>query len=314
MKTILVTGGAGFIGRHLCERLLNQGNRVICLDNFLTGSLRNIEAFQGSSQFELVEHDVCDPFEAEIDEIYHLASPASLPTTLSHPLRTLRINIFGAINMLELAKKTGAKVLVASSSEIYGDPLDHPQKESDWGHVNPVGVRSCYDEGKRVSETLSIDYHREHGVKVKVVRIFNTYGPYMQREDGRVVSNFIVEALENKPLTVYGDGSQTRSFCYVDDLVAGLMAMMDSEDSFLGPVNLGNPEEMTVYSCAQKVYAKLFPEQNVDDHLKYCPQPSDDPQKRQPDITLAKKRLNWSPQVSFDEGLTKTLAYFQSTT
>lgn len=307
MKRILVTGGAGFIGSHLIEVLLANGHDVICLDNFLTGSKQNIIRFMDNPYFELLRHDVTQPIMVEVDEIYNLACPASPNHYQINPVKTVKTNVMGTINMLGLAKRTKAKMFQASTSEVYGDPQVHPQREDYWGHVNPIGTRSCYDEGKRVAETLCMDYHRQSGVGVKVVRIFNTYGPRMAENDGRVVSNFILQALKGEDITIYGDGSQTRSFCYVDDLVAGFIKMMDdTEPDFAGPVNLGNPGEFTILELANKIVSLT----NSKSKLVYKPLPTDDPTQRQPDITLAKEKLNWEPTIQLEEGLKKTITYF----
>ena len=306
-KKILITGGAGFLGSNLSERLLNEGNKVICLDNFYTGFKKNVAHLMDNPDFELVEHDVEQPMDFDVDQIYNLACPASPPHYQEDPIKTTRTSIFGAINCLELAKKTGARVFQASTSEVYGDPLLHPQPEHYWGHVNPIGIRSCYDEGKRVAETLFFDYHRTHGVDIRVVRIFNTYGPRMNPEDGRVVSNFIVQALKGEDITIYGDGKQTRSFCYVDDLLEGFVRLMN-QDEVVGPINCGNPGEFTMLELAEKVLAKV----NSDSKLTYHPMPGDDPKQRKPDITLAKKHLDWEPTIKLDEGLDKAIAYFSS--
>jgi len=305
-ERILVTGGAGFIGTHLCKRLLDEGHEVICLDNFYTGQRANIRPFLSHSHFELVRHDVIEPIRLEVTQIYHLACPASPVHYQANPIQTVKTSVLGTLNMLGLAKRVGARFLLASTSEVYGDPLVHPQPESYWGNVNPIGPRSCYDEGKRAAETLTMDYHRQHGVDVRIVRIFNTYGPNMLENDGRVVSNFICQALREKPLTVYGDGSQTRSFCYVEDLVEGLVRMMQAE-GFTGPVNLGNPDEFTVAELAQKVLAMT----GSTSPIVYCPLPENDPQRRRPDITLAYERLNWKPHIPLDIGLERTIAYFR---
>jgi UDP-glucuronate decarboxylase len=308
MKQILVTGGAGFIGSHLCARLLDEGHCVICLDNFFTGSKRNILHLIPDPRFELVRHDVTFPYYAEVDEIYNLACPAS-PIHYQHdPIQTTKTSVMGAINMLGMAKRIGAKVLQASTSEVYGDPIVHPQVESYWGNVNPIGIRSCYDEGKRVAETLFMDYHRKMGVDVKIIRIFNTYGPHMHPHDGRVVSNFIVQALKNEPITLYGDGSQTRSFQYVDDLVEAMIRMMRTDKSFTGPVNLGNPNEFTIRELAEKVVTLTGSTSTI----TYLPLPHDDPKQRQPNISLAKSMLNWEPTVQLEEGLKRTIDYFKS--
>lgn len=307
MKKILVTGGAGFIGSHLCERLLKEGNDVICLDNYFTGTKNNISQFVNSPFFELLRHDVTFPLYIEVDQIYNLACPASPVHYQFDPVQTTKTSVHGAINMLGLAKRTRARILQASTSEVYGDPEVHPQKEDYWGKVNPIGIRSCYDEGKRCAETLFFDYYRQHNVDIKVVRIFNTYGPNMHPNDGRVVSNFIVQALKGEDITIYGDGNQTRSFCYVDDLVGGLVKMMETEKGFTGPVNLGNPGEFTMKELAEKVL-KLTQSKSK---LKYLPLPQDDPRQRKPDIGLAQSKLNWNPQIQLEEGLEKTIKYFQ---
>lgn len=307
MKRILVTGGAGFIGSHLVERLLNQGNEVICLDNFFTGSKANIVHLMDNKFLEVVRHDVIEPILLEVDEIYNLACPASPVHYQYNPVKTVKTNVMGMINMLGLAKRTKAKIFQASTSEVYGDPEEHPQTESYWGHVNPIGIRSCYDEGKRIAETLCMDYHRQNGVRVKIVRIFNTYGPRMAIHDGRVVSNFIVQALQNQPITVYGEGQQTRSFCYVDDLVEGFVRMMEqTEDSFVGPVNLGNPGEFTIMELAQKVIALT----NSKSVIERLPLPPDDPTQRRPNIQIAKEKFNWEPTIMLEAGLKKTISYF----
>lgn len=307
MKRILVTGGAGFIGSHLVERLLNQGHDVVCLDNFFTGSKENIVHLLGHNYLEVIRHDVIEPILLEVDEIYNLACPASPVHYQYNPVKTIKTNVMGTINMLGLAKRTKAKILQASTSEVYGDPEEHPQTESYWGHVNPIGIRSCYDEGKRVAETLCMDYHRQNGVRVKIVRIFNTYGPRMAINDGRVVSNFIVQALQNKPITIYGEGAQTRSFCYVDDLVDGFLRMMDrTEEGFSGPVNLGNPGEFTIQELADKVIELT----GSTSKIERLPLPPDDPTQRRPDISLAKEKLKWEPTVALTEGLKKTISYF----
>ncbi len=310
MKKILVTGGAGFIGSHLCERLLNEGHEVICLDNYFTGSKSNVIHLLQNPYFELIRHDITSPFYIEVDEIYNLACPASPIHYQYNPIKTIKTSVMGAINMLGLAKRIRAKVLQASTSEIYGDPKEHPQKETYWGHVNPVGARSCYDEGKRCAETLFMDYHNQNGVKIKIVRIFNTYGPRMHPSDGRVVSNFIVQALKNVDITIYGDGSQTRSFQYVDDLVDGMIRMMNSDTEFIGPVNLGNPEEFTIHDLARKVIELT----GSSSKLINKPLPADDPAQRQPDISLAKEKLNnWEPKIKLEQGLTQTIEYFKTT-
>jgi UDP-glucuronate decarboxylase len=307
-KKILITGGAGFVGSHLCERLLKEGNEVYCLDNFFTGQKKNILHLLDNPYFELIRHDVTAPYFIEADEIYNLACPASPVHYQHNPIKTIKTSVMGAINMLGLAKRINAKILQASTSEVYGDPLVHPQPESYWGHVNPIGERSCYDEGKRCAETLFIDYHKQNHVKIKIIRIFNTYGPRMHPNDGRVVSNFIVQALQNHDITIYGKGQQTRSFQYVDDLVDGMIKMMASPDQFIGPVNMGNPNEFTILELAEKVI-KLTGSKSK---IIYKPLPSDDPLMRQPDISLAKKELNWSPKIELEEGLIKTIDYFKS--
>lgn len=307
MKRILVTGGAGFIGSHLCKRLLDEGNYVICLDNFFTGSIENIEKLQKHPHFELVEHDITEEYFTVIDQIYNLACPASPPHYQYNPVKTIRTSVMGIINMLELANKYGATLLQASTSEIYGDPLVHPQIESYWGNVNPIGVRSCYDEGKRCAETLMMDYRRQFGTDVKIVRIFNTYGPNMHPNDGRVVSNFIVQALRGDDITIYGDGNQTRSFCYISDLVEGLVRMMNTPN-FTGPVNLGNPEERTIKDLA----ALIIELTHSKSKLVFNPLPSDDPVKRKPDITLAGDKLKWNPAIDIRDGLKETIEYFKN--
>jgi len=304
---VLVTGGAGFLGSHLCERLIEQGHEVICLDNFFTGRKSNIQHLVGNPRFELVRHDIIDPFKFEVDRIYNLACPASPPHYQYNPIKTMKTSVVGAINCLGLAKRVKARVFQASTSEVYGDPAVHPQQESYWGNVNPIGLRSCYDEGKRCAETLFFDYHRENGVDIRVIRIFNTYGPRMLADDGRVVSNFIVQALQGKDLTVYGEGSQTRSFCYVDDLVEGFLRFME-QDSCVGPMNLGNPGEFTMLQLAELVLKKVGGRSKI----THRPLPSDDPKQRRPDITLAKETLGWEPKVPLEEGLEKTIAYFKS--
>ncbi len=306
-KRILVTGGAGFIGSHLCERLLAEGHDVLCADNFFTGTRDNVAPLLSNPCFELLRHDVTFPLYVEVDEIYNLACPAS-PVHYQHdPVQTTKTSVHGAINMLGLAKRTKAKILQASTSEVYGDPKVHPQREDYWGHVNPIGLRSCYDEGKRCAETLFFDYHRQHRLRIKVARIFNTYGPRMHPNDGRVVSNFIVQAINGEPITIYGDGKQTRSFCYVDDLVEALMRLMRSPDDFTGPMNLGNPEEFTILELARKVIELT----GSKSQLIFKPLPSDDPVQRCPDIRLAQERLGWQPTVPVHEGLTRTVAYFR---
>lgn len=306
MKRILVTGGAGFIGSHLCERLLNEGNEVICLDNYFTGSKDNVRHLLDNHNFELIRHDVTSPYYAEVDEIYNLACPASPVHYQYNPIKTMKTSIYGAMNMLGLAKRTKAKILQASTSEVYGDPAVHPQVESYWGNVNPIGIRSCYDEGKRAAETLFMDYHRQNDVKIKIIRIFNTYGPRMNPDDGRVVSNFIVQALKGEDITIYGDGTQTRSFQYVDDLIEGMIRMMNT-DNFIGPVNIGNPDEFTMLELAQKVLELT----NSKSKLLFKPLPSDDPKQRNPDISLAYDKLDeWKPKIKLEEGLKKTIEYF----
>jgi len=307
MKRILVTGGAGFIGSHLCERLLNDGNEVICLDNFFTGSKENIVHLIGNPYFELVRHDVVTPFYAEIDEIYNLACPASPIHYQYNGIKTIKTSVMGAINMLGLAKRTRSKILQASTSEVYGDPLEHPQLETYWGHVNPIGARSCYDEGKRCAESLFMNYHQQNGVRIKIIRIFNTYGPNMHPNDGRVVSNFIVQALQNHDITIYGDGNQTRSFQYVDDLVEGMIKLMNTSDDFTGPVNVGNPDEFTIKQLAKKVIQLTGSKSK----LVYMPLPEDEPIQRQPSIELAIEKLGWKPIVPLEEGLEKTIEYFK---
>ena len=307
-KKILVTGGAGFIGSHLCEKLLEQNNEVLCLDNYFTGSKMNVLHLLDNPMFELIRHDIVNPYIAEVDEIYNLACPASPIHYQHNPIQTVKISVMGAINMLETAKATGAKILQASTSEVYGDPKIHPQVESYWGNVNPIGERSCYDEGKRCAETLFMDYHRQSDLKIKIIRIFNTYGPNMHPNDGRVVSNFIVQCLQNEDITIYGDGNQSRSFQYVDDLIEGMVRMMATPDSFIGPVNIGNPNEFTILELAQTVI-KLT---NSNSKLIFKPLPNDDPQQRRPDITLAKEKLDWSPKIELEEGLEKTINYFDN--
>ncbi len=308
MKKILVTGGAGFIGSHLCERLLNEGNEVICLDNYFSSHKSNIIGLASNPFFELVRHDIIQPYFAEVDEIYNLACPAS-PIYYQHdPIKTIQTSIMGAINMLGLAKRLNAKILQASTSEVYGDPIVHPQKEAYWGNVNPIGIRSCYDEGKRCAETLFMDYHRQNQVAIKIIRIFNTYGPNMNVNDGRVVSNFIVQALKGENITIYGDGTQTRSFQYVDDLVEGMLRMMNADPNFTGPVNLGNPNEFTMLQLANTII-KLT---GAKSKIVFMPLPKDDPKQRQPNIELAKEKLNgWQPKIELEEGLGKTIAYFE---
>lgn len=308
MKKILVTGGSGFLGSHLCRKLVNQGNDVLCVDNFYTGSKDNILDLLDKPNFELMRHDVTFPLYVEVDEIYNLACPASPVHYQYNPVQTLKTSVHGAINMLGLAKRTGAKILQASTSEVYGDPEQHPQTEKYWGRVNPIGPRACYDEGKRAAETLFFDYHRQHGVKIKVIRIFNTYGPNMSVDDGRVVSNFIMQALRNQDITVYGNGSQTRSFCYVDDLINGIIAMMNSSDDVIGPINLGNPVEFTIGDLAAKVIEMT----NSQSKIKFETLPVDDPKQRRPDIGVAAQLLNWEPIISLDQGLTQSIGYFKN--
>lgn len=309
MKRILVTGGAGFVGSHLCDRLLREGNEVICLDNFFTGNKKNIIHLFDNPFFELVRHDITEPYYVEVDEIYNLACPASPIHYQYNPIKTIKTSVMGAINVLGLAKRVKAKVLQASTSEVYGDPIVHPQPESYWGNVNPIGIRSCYDEGKRCAETLFMDYHNQNNVKIKIIRIFNTYGPNMNPNDGRVVSNFIVQALNGENITIFGDGLQTRSFQFVDDLVEGMIRMMNSEDAFLGPVNLGNPNEFTMLQLAEEIL-RITKSKSKIVHLDL---PKDDPRQRQPDISLAKMKLNeWEPKVHLEEGLIKTINYFKS--
>ena len=306
-KRTLVTGGAGFLGSHLCERLLAEGNDVLCVDNFFTGTKDNIIHLLGDPHFELMRHDVTFPLFVEVDEIYNLACPAS-PIHYQHdPVQTTKTSVHGAINMLGLAKRVKARILQASTSEVYGDPAVHPQTEDYWGNVNPIGIRSCYDEGKRCAETLFFDYHRQHKLRIKVARIFNTYGPRMHPNDGRVVSNFIVQALKGEPITIFGEGRQTRSFCYINDMVDGLMRLMNSPDDFTGPANLGNPGEFTILELAQKVIALT----GTTSKITFLPLPADDPTQRKPDISLAKRILDWAPKVTLDEGLPRAIAYFR---
>ena len=307
-KRILVTGGAGFLGSHLCEKLLRLGHEVVCVDNFFTGSKDNIHGLLNNPNFEVIRHDVTFPLYVEVDEIYNLACPASPVHYQYDPIQTTKTSVLGAINMLGLAKRTKARIFHASTSEVYGDPLVHPQKESYWGHVNTKGERACYDEGKRCAESLFFDYVRQHALSIKVARIFNTYGPRMHPEDGRVVSNFVIQALKGEPLTIYGDGSQTRSFCYVDDLIDGFLRLMGSRDEFQGPVNLGNPNEFTILELAEKVLEVTGSSSKLD----FRPLPSDDPRQRQPDITLARTELGWQPKVPLEEGLIKTIEYFDA--
>jgi UDP-glucuronate decarboxylase len=304
---ILITGGAGFLGSHLCDRLIGQGHDIICLDNFFTGRKANIQHLIPNPRFELVRHDIIDPFKFEVDRIYNLACPASPPHYQYNPIKTMKTSVLGAINSLGLAKRVKARVFQASTSEVYGDPLVHPQVEGYWGHVNPIGLRSCYDEGKRCAETLFFDYHREHDVDIRVIRIFNTYGPRMLADDGRVVSNFIVQALQGHDITVYGEGSQTRSFCFVDDLIEGFIRFMEQEKS-VGPMNLGNPGEFTMLQLAELVLKKVGGKSRI----THKPLPADDPKQRKPDITLAKETLGWEPKVPLEEGIEKTIAYFRA--
>jgi UDP-glucuronate decarboxylase len=306
MLRALVTGGAGFIGSHLCEQLLNQGNDVLCLDNFFTGNKKNIIHLLDDHRFELIRHDVTEPIIIEVDQIYHFACPASPVHYQYNPVKTIKTNVMGTINMLGLAKRVKARVMQASTSEVYGDPKVHPQTESYWGNVNPIGLRSCYDEGKRVAETLMMDYHRQNKVDIKIIRIFNTYGPRMALNDGRVVSNFILQALRNEDITVYGEGNQTRSFCYIDDMVNGIFKMM-AKDDFIGPVNIGNPGEFTILELAQKVINLT----NSKSKIINKPLPPDDPVQRQPNIELIKEKLGWEPKVELEEGLKKTIEYFE---
>ena len=306
-KRILVTGGAGFLGSHLCERLLDQGNNVICLDNYFTGTKDNVLHLIANPQFELLRHDVTFPLYVEVDEIYNLACPAS-PIHYQHdPVQTTKTSVHGAINMLGLAKRTGARIFQASTSEVYGDPQVHPQPEDYWGHVNPIGRRSCYDEGKRCAETLFFDYRHQHNLPIKVARIFNTYGPNMHPNDGRVVSNFIIQCLKGEPITIYGDGSQTRSFCYVDDLIEAILRFMQTDTEITGPVNIGNPKEFSILELAQKIIALV----GSDSELEFKPLPQDDPIQRRPDISKAAKLLDWDPQIDLDQGLVKTISYFE---
>ncbi len=310
MKKILVTGGAGFIGSHLCERLLNEGNEVVCLDNYFTGTKSNILHLLSNPYFELIRHDVTMPFFIEVDEIYNLACPASPIHYQYNPIKTIKTSVMGSINMLGLAKRIKSKILQASTSEVYGDPTIHPQTESYWGNVNPIGSRSCYDEGKRCAESLFINYYKQNDVKIKIIRIFNTYGPRMHPNDGRVVSNFIVQALKNEPITIYGNGTQTRSFQYVDDLVEAMIAMMNTPDEIIGPINIGNPGEFTILELANKIIE--FTKSNS--KIEYYPLPEDDPIQRKPDISLAKQVLNnWNPKIDLDSGLKRTIEYFKNT-
>jgi len=308
MKRILVTGGAGFIGSHLCERLLREGNSVICLDNFLTGRKENISHLMEHKYFDLIEHDIMHPYPIEpVDEIYHLACPASPVHYQRDPIKTMKISVMGSYNVLGMAKRHGSRILLASTSEIYGDPLVHPQPEQYWGNVNTVGPRSCYDEGKRCAETLFMDYHRQEKVHIKIVRIFNTYGPGMLPDDGRVISNFILQALQDQDITIYGDGSQTRSFQYIDDLIEGLLKMMQTDEGFTGPVNIGNPREFTIRELAERIITLS----GASSKLVYMPLPVDDPKQRRPDITLAREMLDWEPAIRLDEGLTRMISFFR---
>lgn len=307
-KRILITGGAGFLGSHLSEKLLLEGHEVLCVDNFYTGTKENISHLLVNPFFEVMRHDICFPLYIEVDEIYNLACPASPVHYQFDPVQTTKTSVHGSINMLGLAKRIKAKILQASTSEVYGDPVVHPQPETYWGNVNPVGIRSCYDEGKRCAETLFFDYHRQHKLKIKVARLFNTYGPKMHPNDGRVVSNFIVQALKNKDITVYGDGKQTRSFCYVDDMINGLIKLMNTPDNFTGPINLGNPTEFTILKLAEKVISLTGSSSNI----IFKVLPNDDPMQRKPDITLAKEKLNWDPTIQLDDGLIKTIEYFEN--
>lgn len=308
MQRILVTGGAGFVGSHLCDRLVERGEDVLCVDNFYTGSKANIAHLIGKTSFELMRHDVCWPLYVEVDRIFNLACPASPIHYQTDPVQTTKTSVHGAINMLGLAKRVKARILQASTSEVYGDPSVHPQPEAYWGNVNPVGIRSCYDEGKRCAETLFFDYHRQHALSIKVMRIFNTYGPRMHPQDGRVVSNFIVQALRGQDLTIYGDGLQTRSFCYVDDLVEGMLRLMDSPEGFTGPINIGNPGEFTMVELAEMVIRLT----GSSSKLTFEPLPHDDPKQRRPDISLAKSTLDWEPKVALEDGLKETIAYFRT--
>jgi UDP-glucuronate decarboxylase len=307
MKKILVTGGAGFIGSHLCKKLVKEGHDVICLDNYFTGSKNNIIDLIGNPHFELVRHDITEPYQAEVDYIFNLACPASPIHYQFNPVKTVKTSVMGAINMLELAEENGATVLQASTSEVYGDPIIHPQVESYWGNVNPIGIRSCYDEGKRCAETLFMDYHRQKGVNIKIIRIFNTYGPNMHPQDGRVVSNFIMQAINNKDITIYGTGKQTRSFMYIDDLLDGMIKFVRSDKSFIGPLNIGNSHEFTISQLAEMVI-KLC---DSDSKVVYKPLPGDDPKQRQPDISLAVEKLGWKPEIHLEEGLIRTIDYFR---
>lgn len=307
MKRVLITGGAGFLGSHLCERLLSEGQDVLCLDNFYTGSKDNISHLSSHPRFELIRHDIINPINLEVDEIYNLACPASPVHYQYNPIKTIKTNVMGAINVLGIAKRTRAKILQASTSEVYGDPEVHPQRESYWGRVNPIGVRSCYDEGKRAAECLMMDYRRQNAVNTKIVRIFNTYGPRMAVNDGRVVSNFIIQALQGRDITIYGSGSQTRSFCYCDDLIDGIIRMMNASDDVYGPINLGNPGEFTILELAELIIKMTKSKSSLD----FQPLPADDPTQRKPDITLAEEKLDWQPKISLEQGLVSTIAYFR---
>jgi UDP-glucuronate decarboxylase len=307
-KRVLVTGGAGFLGSHLVERLLSEGNDVIAVDNYFTGDKSNIAHLIGNPYFEIIRHDITMPFYIEVDEIYNLACPASPIHYQFNPIKTIKTSVMGSINMLGLAKRIKARILQASTSEVYGDPEVHPQKEDYWGHVNPIGSRACYDEGKRCAESLFMNYHLQNNVRIKIMRIFNTYGPRMHPNDGRVVSNFIVQALNNEDITIYGDGTQSRSFCYVDDLIEGMVRLMNKDDSFIGPVNVGNPDEFSILALAEKVIRLT----GSTSKLKFLPLPEDDPLQRQPDIALARKELDWKPKVKLEDGLSKTIDYFKS--
>ena len=306
-KRILVTGGAGFLGSHLCEKLIKEGNEVICLDNYYTGSKNNISHLMNNENFELLRHDICFPLYVEVDEIYNLACPASPIHYQYDPVQTTKTSVHGSINMLGLAKRQNAKIFQASTSEVYGDPEVHPQNESYWGRVNPIGPRSCYDEGKRCAETLFFDYYRQHKLQIKIARIFNTYGPRMHPNDGRVISNFITQALKNKDITIYGDGNQTRSFCFVDDLISAMLLIMNTGDEFTGPINIGNPDEITIQEIAEKIVNVT----NSNSKIVYKPLPEDDPRQRKPDISLAKKEINWSPITDLEKGLRQTISYFE---
>ena len=306
-KRILVTGGAGFLGSHLCEKLINKGNEVICLDNYYTGSKNNISHLINNENFELLRHDICFPLYVEVDEIYNLACPASPIHYQYDPVQTTKTSVHGSINMLGLAKRQNAKIFQASTSEVYGDPEIHPQNESYWGRVNPIGLRSCYDEGKRCAETLFFDYYRQHKLKIKIARIFNTYGPRMHPNDGRVVSNFIIQALKNKEITIYGDGKQTRSFCFVDDLIGAMLLIMNTEDDFTGPMNIGNPDEFTIQEIAEKIVELT----NSKSQIIHKTLPEDDPKQRKPDISIAKEKFKWEPKISLNDGLKKTIKYFE---